>query len=98
MRGPKAKGEMMPHKKTRPGRRRRQTAKVIPLHRIHEVEAGELLTESQVSTILGRAPSTLQKDRCYGRGLPYIKTGQQVRYRVGDIVEYIDAHRIGGRP
>jgi hypothetical protein len=71
---------------------------VIPFNRIHDAEPSELLTEVQVAAILGRAPSTLQKDRCYGRGVPYIKAGQQVRYRVGDLVEYIDAHRIEGRP
>ena len=54
----------------------------------------DFLTEVQLSAILRRATSTLQKDRFYGRGVPYIKIGQQVRYRVEDLMEYMQAHKV----
>jgi hypothetical protein len=77
-------------------RARRPVAKVIPFSRvIDEVDPDDFLTEAQLANILGRSPSTLQKDRCYGRGVPFVKFGGMVRYRFGDLLDYIAAHRVG---
>lgn len=40
----------------------------------------ELLTEDELSEIIHRSPSSLQKDRVRGVGIPFIKIGRLVRY------------------
>ena len=48
-----------------------------------------LFTEQETSKHTKRAVSTLQKDRCTGHGIPFVKIGRQVRYRESDIQHYI---------
>ena len=48
-----------------------------------------LLTVAQVSEIIGRSISTLEKDRLEGNGPPYVKMGQLVRYRPADVRAYL---------
>jgi hypothetical protein len=50
-----------------------------------------LLTEDDVSRVTGRAVSTLQKDRCVGGGIPFIRFGRLVRYRESDVATYLAA-------
>lgn len=49
-----------------------------------------LLSDHQVAKITGRARSTLQKDRVSGAGIPFIRIGRLVRYRLSDVRDYID--------
>jgi len=51
----------------------------------------QLLTEIDVSHLTGRAVSTLQKDRCVGTGIPFIRLGRLVRYRQGDVTAYLSS-------
>jgi helix-turn-helix protein len=51
-------------------------------------------TEKQVSALIGISLSKLRKDRCYMRGLKYIKIGRSIRYHRDDIERYIQEHRI----
>jgi predicted DNA-binding transcriptional regulator AlpA len=44
-----------------------------------------LLTETQISEIIGRSVPTLQKDRVFGTGPSFVKIGRQVRYRPEDV-------------
>jgi predicted DNA-binding transcriptional regulator AlpA len=48
-----------------------------------------LLTEAQVSEILGRGVPTLQKDRVAGTGPQFIKMGRLVRYRPADVQAWL---------
>ena len=48
-----------------------------------------LLTERQAAEITGKAVSTLQKERVSGAGIPYVKLGRTVRYRLCDIRAHI---------
>jgi predicted DNA-binding transcriptional regulator AlpA len=48
-----------------------------------------LLTVAQVSEIIGRSVSTLEKDRLEGNGPPYVKMGRLVRYRPADVRAYL---------
>jgi len=70
-----------------------------------------LLTEDDVSALIGRAVPTLQKDRVYGTGIPFVKIGRKAFYRETDVDAYLaalPAHRstsevtarrgAGGRP
>jgi hypothetical protein len=48
-----------------------------------------LLTQAQVSAITGRAEPTLEKDRVAGRGIPFVKLGRSVRYRLSVVEDFI---------
>jgi len=48
-----------------------------------------LLTEAQVSEILGRGVPRLQKDRVAGTGPQFIKMGRLVRYRPSDVQAWL---------
>jgi hypothetical protein len=50
----------------------------------------QLLDQKAVSGIVGRAESTLEKDRTLGRGIKFIRIGRLVRYRPSDVREYLD--------
>jgi hypothetical protein len=50
-----------------------------------------LLTELETSKRVNRAVSTLQKDRCVGGGIPFVKIGRQVRYRESVVERYIES-------
>jgi len=55
-----------------------------------------LLTEKDVAQVTGRAVSTLQKDRCAGGGIPFVRLGRLVRYRECDVaacLASLPAHR-----
>ncbi len=52
------------------------------------------LTEKEVAEITGRALSTLRNERFMGKGIPYIKIGKSVRYRLDDVTKFMDDRRI----
>ena len=49
----------------------------------------ELIDDREVARITKRARPTLQKDRLYGRGIPFVRLGRLVRYRKRDVEAYI---------
>ncbi len=53
-----------------------------------------LLTEEEVSQMTKLSLSTLRAHRQKGKGLPYVKIGKAVRYRMSDILEYIEKHTV----
>lgn len=54
----------------------------------------KVVDENKASELLGQAVQTLRNDRHLRKGPPYIKLGRSVRYRVKDLLEYLDRHRI----
>ena len=54
----------------------------------------QCLTEQEVSARTGLSLSTLRAHRFKRIGIPYIKIGRSVRYRIYDLSAYLDAHRI----
>ncbi len=52
------------------------------------------LTEKEVSKMTGRAEQTLRNDRTKRQGIPYSKIGRSVRYKIKDVISFMDAHRI----
>ncbi len=54
----------------------------------------QIVNETKASEILGRAIQTIRNDRHLRQGAPYIKIGRSVRYRVGDLLDYLERHRI----
>ena len=54
----------------------------------------ELLTEQQVSDLLGVPVKTLQAWRHYMKGPNYVKYGRHIRYKKTDIENFLNEHTI----
>jgi hypothetical protein len=54
----------------------------------------QYLTEGEVSRITRRALQTLRNDRHRRQGIPYVKVGRSVRYKLADVLEFMDSRRI----
>ena len=52
------------------------------------------LKEKEVSKITRRGLQTLRNDRHHGKGIPYIKNGRSILYRLDDILNYLNSRRI----
>ena len=52
------------------------------------------VNEKEASDITKRAIQTLRNDRFAGKGIPYYKVGRSVRYRLEDIINYMEARKI----
>ena len=61
-----------------------------------ETKSVVLLTEKEVQEYYKINVNTLQRNRSVGLGLPYVKLGRLVRYKVSDIEKYLDANTVGG--
>ena len=51
-----------------------------------------LLTEHDLSALTKKSVRTLQGQRVRGDGIPFVKLGAHVRYRMADIESYLAAH------
>jgi len=54
----------------------------------------QYLNEKEVSTITGRALSTLRNERFNRKGIPYVKIGRSVRYNYQDIITFMEKRKI----
>lgn len=52
-----------------------------------------LLTEKEVATRQGRSVRTLQNQRVNGDGIPLLKFGRSVRYRITDVLAWEEGGR-----
>jgi hypothetical protein len=59
-----------------------------------DVDNGRYIDEQEVARITGRALSTLRNERFQRRGIQYYKIGRSVRYRLADVIEFMEKHRI----
>ena len=59
-----------------------------------ELSRNQIVNETKASEILCRAIQTIRNDRHTKKGAPYFKIGRSVRYRVGDLLEYLERQRI----
>ena len=53
-----------------------------------------LLSPRETSVMIGRAEQTLANERFEGRGLPYVKWGRAIKYKISDILAEIEARTI----
>lgn len=61
------------------------------------VEEERLLTDAEAAEILGVTTGTLATWRCTKRyALKWIKVGRKIRYRLTDVVEWIDSRTQDG--
>lgn len=56
------------------------------------------IDEKEVARITGRAIQTLRNDRFHNRGLPYHKFGRQVRYKLEEVLDFLENRRIETKP
>ena len=61
----------------------------------NEIKSVVLLTEKEVQELYKLNVKTLQRERFNGSGIPYIKLGRRVRYKVSDINAYLEKNTIG---
>ena len=52
-----------------------------------------LLNQKQYCELTGKADSTAEQDRLYGRGAPFIRMGRSIRYRLDDVVGWLESFR-----
>lgn len=55
------------------------------------------LNEREVSTMTGISLSTLRKHRLRQVGIRFSKVGRSVRYEHGDVVQFMEDHRVEPR-
>jgi len=48
----------------------------------------------EVERISGKKLQTLANERHDGRGIPYYKVGRSVRYKLSDVLAFMERHRI----
>lgn len=58
---------------------------------------GRLLNEKEAAVMLGISVKTLQKWRYLGIGVPFVKVGRLVRYKVECILEYMRKNEVNLR-
>lgn len=56
----------------------------------------EVATPRQLSAVIHMTEDALAQDRYRGRGIPYVKVGNRVRYLRSDVLKFLDANRVGG--
>jgi hypothetical protein len=54
----------------------------------------QYLKEAEVAVLIGRSVKTLRNDRCYKRGIPYSKVGRSVRYKLNDVMDFMEANKV----
>ena len=61
---------------------------------IREEQGDQWVDEKKVSEMTARAISTLRNDRVAKRGFPFCRVGRSIRYKLSDIVSFMEARRI----
>ena len=52
------------------------------------------INEKEVARMTSRALPTLRNDRHLGRGIPYSKVGRSVRYKISDVVYFMESNLV----
>ena len=58
------------------------------------VKNNNLYNETQLAEYLGISKKKLQKDRCRNEGIPYIKIGSLVRYKIDAVNDWLDQQTV----
>jgi hypothetical protein len=58
------------------------------------METERYLTPREVEKFSGRKLQTLANERHQRRGIPYYKVGRSVRYKLADVISFMERHRI----
>lgn len=49
-----------------------------------------LLTQKTIQKMTGLSASALEQARVYGKGIPFVRMGRSIRYRLDDVLEYLE--------
>jgi predicted DNA-binding transcriptional regulator AlpA len=58
------------------------------------INENSLLSDKEMHLLYGFSPKTLQNHRTKRIGITYIKIGKMVRYRKGDVDEYLNNRKV----
>jgi hypothetical protein len=58
------------------------------------MEQVQYITESEVAALTRMAVSSLRNNRYLRRGIPYSKIGRSVRYKLADVVDFMERHTV----
>ncbi len=61
--------------------------------RLSDDPALVLLNQEQLSELLGCSSRTLERHRLEGTGIPFVRLGRLVRYRLLDVRQHLERHR-----
>jgi predicted DNA-binding transcriptional regulator AlpA len=53
-----------------------------------------LMPQQEVAALIGMSPAWLEQCRFRKTGIPYVKLGRAVRYRLKDVMEWLEAHSV----
>ncbi len=54
----------------------------------------KFVSEKRVKELTERSLPTLRNDRSKGIGIPYYKLGRSVRYKLSDVIEWMERHKV----
>jgi len=52
----------------------------------------QLVSQTVVAGLIGMSESWLEQCRFRGTGIPYVKCGRAVRYKLSEVIKWIDDH------
>jgi predicted DNA-binding transcriptional regulator AlpA len=55
------------------------------------------LSERETARLIGMSRAWLQRERATGKGIPYVKLNHAVRYRLSDIIGWMEARKRSAR-
>lgn len=55
------------------------------------------LNEHEVVLLVGKSVQSLRNDRYLGKGAPYFKVGRAIRYRRGEVLNWLETQRVQPR-
>jgi len=58
------------------------------------MEKNHFVNAAEASTIVGYKPQTLANWRFRGVGPPYTKRGNSIRYKISDLLDFMDSGRV----
>jgi hypothetical protein len=58
------------------------------------METDRWIEPPEVQEITGKKLQTLANERYRGTGIPYYKLGSSIRYKLSDVIGYMERHRI----
>ena len=73
-------------------KRDRTTLKAAPVPA--QAESLRLLNEHQVAEVTSLSVGKLRNDRSLKQGIPFVRAGGSVRYKVEDVRTYVEANRV----
>lgn len=52
------------------------------------------ITDKEVAEMIGASRQTIIKWRVEGKGIPYYQIGRSIRYKLQDVLDYMEARRV----